>query len=305
MGKNQRQVLVCIFVFLCFWGLIQALWLTLGKQIDNSTDSRIRLEDIHVLEPPQWVESRFVQEALATHPDLNSLKDGADGTSFLSIHTPDLVKKLTVAFEGHPWTQSVESIRLEYPAKVTVKIIFRRPVAVVAVPKELYPEFNGGGFPIDANGVLLPVGYFQEHDTLLYNYPWIEGITSAPMRSYGEPWNDPLVIEAAMLADYLRDIIQPMSIRRIRVREKPNKEPGGLYDLETIQGTRIYWGEFPLSGNLQAKNLDSTPDRFNKIKDAVLRSQENKKSRMRWLVTEYKSLDAVPGDMKPIDLSRH
>lgn len=303
-GKNQRQILWSALVFLIFCGLFQVLWWSWGHRLDNEPDARIRLQNIHVLEPPRWIESRFVQEALGKNPDLAVLKTDAGTKSSFSIHTPRLAKELAIAFESHPWTERVESIRLEYPAKITAKIVFRRPVAVVAAPKELYSEFSGGGFPIDANGVLLPVEYFQKDPALMYNYLWIEGITSAPMRSYGEPWNDPLVIEAAMFADYLRDVGQTMSIRRIIVREKPNREPGGLYDLVTIQGTRIYWGEFPLSGNLQAKNLGSSPTRFNKIKDAVVAAQENKISQLRMLVNQFGSLDAVPSDMKPIDLTR-
>ncbi|MDO5554746.1 MAG: hypothetical protein Q4G68_13390 [Planctomycetia bacterium] len=295
-GKCQRSILVQLgMATLILFGLWTA-WGFCASQLAVSARFKILPEQILIAEPPEWIPASFVQEVLSDYPDLKETE--------LTLLDSTLPATLAKAFELHPWVEYVESVEMTWPASIVIHIAFRTPVAVVAAPLEHYPDAKGGGFLIDAAGNLLPDAYFQEHSEKLFDYIWIHGITSVPMGSYGEPWNDVLVSEAAALAELLHWSNATLGLKKIVVTPKEEQGIGGDYQLETRRGTKIVWGEFPVAASLAARNLPHSPERSAKIRRQVIDQQEPKVTYLRYLVGCYGSLDRVPDDQKPIDLTK-
>jgi hypothetical protein len=158
----------------------------------------------------------------------------------LSLLDPALPKTLAEAFARHPWIERVVEVRNQFPAKVTVRVEYRQPVAMVVV--------KDGQYPVDGNGVLLPPGDFAGPD--IEPLIPIRGVVTTPYAAEGRPWTDPAVLAAADLARYLGPRWKDLKLTAIRVAQpasadaKPEEIP---LELETAGGSRILWGRTPKS----------------------------------------------------------
>jgi hypothetical protein len=156
----------------------------------------------------------------------------------VSLLDPMLPKTLAEAFARHPWIERVIEVRNQYPALVTVRVEYRRPVAMVLV--------KDGQYPVDGNGVLLPTADFASQD--VERLIPVRGVVTTPYAAEGRPWTDPAVLAAADLARYLGPRWQELNLTAIRVAQpasadaKPEEIP---LELETAGGSRILWGRTP------------------------------------------------------------
>ena len=84
-----------------------------------------------------------------------AVHNGSTGAP-LSILDDGLVERIHSVFSLHPWVAKVQRVTKSHPAHVEVEIVYRRPVAMVEVP--------GGWYPVDVEGVLLPINDFSPTD---------------------------------------------------------------------------------------------------------------------------------------------
>ena len=292
-----RQAFYALILFLA----VQTFWGLMHDRVSADPVYQVGRRNIIIFDPPKWIPPTFVAEVISARPELV-------GKS-LHLTDPKLPEELYRAFDAHPWVRAVKSIEFQYPARILVRLEFRKPIAIVEVPSEHYgKKYQGGVFQIDADGVLLATDYLaasvDADPDSVYRYLWITGIESTPMGAAGEPWNDPLLNEAALLAEFLADDAERLGLRKIHVEPSNDEEtPGGLFDLYTVKGTKIYWGTFPVSGVLAARTLSDGRARYLKLKEEAFAKERSKVEYLSQLIQKYGSLDDLPPELIPLDLS--
>lgn len=206
----------------------------------RAPDYRVGLADIHITEPPRWVPHDLVEQVL---------KQAGLSAERLSLLDDDLTPTLHEAFRRHPWVAAVVRVRKSRPRRVDVDLVYRRPVAMVAV--------QGGMYPVDADGTLLPPTDFSLSDT--GRYPQIRNVPSPPQGPAGTNWGDLAVLGAARLADALLQsppgkpsYWKTLHLAAIRVPDGAGEQAALeelSFDLLTEGGSRIVWGRAPGSGH--------------------------------------------------------
>ncbi|GAB4138089.1 MAG: hypothetical protein Tsb009_06010 [Planctomycetaceae bacterium] len=217
------------------WVAMTLLIVTVLPQIPswlpNPADRReyqLETTDIRINEPPRYVPVDLVEQVVRR----------SKLPKTLSLLDDDLTKRIAQAFEAHPWVESVVSVRKSYPARVDVEVVYRKPVAMVAVV--------GGMYPIDKNSVLLPPVDFSVADTR--RYPVIVGAPSPPQGAEGTRWGDISVNHAAILADALSPHWKALNLSAIRIPRQHRavvKPDELMFELKTRGGSRILWGRAP------------------------------------------------------------
>lgn len=262
------RTLVGLILVLAFSAGLGTLgWYFAKERVRSQQQYRLSADKITVTPPPDWVSDKFVEEVLVS--------SGLSRTGSLLDKT--LPQKLTEAFIAYPWVERVEQVVPRYPSGADVKLLYRVPAALVEVPKQ-------GIFPVDRNGVLLPPEYLTHTvSDQRNNHLIIQGIQSTPLGSVGTPWGDPLVQTAAQLAAELSDVAEPLKLTKIIPAIEAT--PGGakiVCRLKTSAGTELRWGTF-------ASDDPKT---------------EVKKKNLWNLHEQFRSLDSVPPNFHPIDLSK-
>ncbi len=206
------------------------LWRRVQRHVASQPEYQVAVEDIEVTPTPKWI-----------HTDIKAdvIRD-AGLKKKISILDESAPQRISDAFALNPWVESVAGVHTSYPAHIKVDLVYRQPVAMVAVP--------GGLLPIDARGILLPTAGFSTAEA--QSYPRIAGITSIPQGLVGTPWGDVAVERAAKLAILLRDAWQSLRLRQIEVLPAHIETPGvaGL-QIVTRGGTAFFWAQ------LQARKL--------------------------------------------------
>lgn len=189
---------------------------------------------------------------------LDQVRRRADLPAELPLLDPHLPTRLAAAFAIHPWVERVDEVRNQATGTVTVKLTYRRVVALVEVPDGLYP--------VDPTGILLPPQDFDRDDAR--DYLVVKGITSIPFGAAGKPWGDPAVHAAAALADFLGPRWKSLQLTAIvapRIMSRDTKPEDVLLELETRGGSRIQWGRLPGStypGELDAGQKVGRMDKY-------------------------------------------
>ena len=249
-------------------------WRTVRERVLAGKAYRLTADDIYLSTPPAWVRSHIRDEVLGR---MNLASNS------LSLVDDDLCPRLAGEFALHPWVLRVVEVRKSYPARVDIKLDYRRPVAMVEVPAgpDEVPDADrdaeataaaggtgdaatmlsavatrGGLLPVDAGAVLLPTADFSRAEAR--RYPRISGIGYLPVGPAGTPWGDPRVAGAAEIAALLVDDWQAWGLYRIMPSiapdtGSPHDEPA--FELWTRDGTRVIWGWRPateLTGEVTA-----------------------------------------------------
>lgn len=216
---------------------------------------------IAINEPPHWVPHNLVEQVVSR----------AKLGSSLSILEDDLTARIAQAFAQHPWVAGVVEVRKQpFPARVTARLLYREPVAMI--------EKRTGFYPVDVQGILLPPEDFSLSETT--GYLKIRGVRSIPAGMPGANWGDPLVVGAARVARALIHEWIPLGIKAVHVPDRTTAEVDlneSMFVLETIGGSRILWGLAPgveVEGELTI---------------------EQKLGRLRKYVADYGSLDRPAG----------
>lgn len=217
-------------VWLC-WPMVQQKLPTL----DDREEYRIGVDQIVISPAPRWVPVDLVQRVFAR----------ADFGDSLSLQDPMVSEKIALAFHTHPWIEQLKRVRKSFPAKITVDVVYREPVAMVQV-------VGGGYLPIDKFGHLLPDEDFSPAD--IDRYPIIANVTSIPIRR-GESWGDAAVVGAAELAAVLtkkndgeQSWWRALELKAILAPQQVaiGKDAANLqYRLVTAGGSQILWGRSP------------------------------------------------------------
>ncbi len=278
-------------------------WQKWYHRVDGEKQYIATKRNLILLDPPPWISPSFIDEVTEDYPG---------GFYGVNITDKEQIKTLFSALMHHPWVKRVESLEVSHPARILIRLTFREPIALVEVSKkqaDLYGNQDKDGFySIDSEGTLLPSDYL---DTCLkmnpeaqYDYLWISGIESAPMGGYGEPWNDPAVENAALLAEFLSEGGTKLGIQKIiapKTEEDSEFKVDPDFELTTAYGNKILWGSFPASPVVAVgKQLEN--DRYGALKKELFDSQRRKLDRLNQLVQEYDSLDNLPKDLLPLNL---
>lgn len=160
----------------------------------------------------------------------------------LSVLDPELPRLLAEAFSRHPWVENVVSVHNVFPATVSIELTYRRPVALVQV--------EDGFYAVDSKGSLLPPQDFDE--SALEKYVPVLGIHSRPQKAAGRLWNDPAVLGAAQLADFLGVRWKSLGLSAIEVSSGSGADASLehlTFTLRTQEGSRILWGRVPGSSH--------------------------------------------------------
>lgn len=265
--SRKRTVVALLFVAAVFVALGVGVRFRSGTSLGEQDVYRLSASKIRVSGAPPWVPDDFVDNVLKS--------SGLDASG--SLLDSNLSQKLFQALTADPWVESVERVEIRFPSGAEVRLTYRSPAALVELPSR-------GLFPVDRNGVLLPTDYFiKVAPEKKEDYPRIRGIRSMPLGTVGTLWGDPSVHAAAQLAGRLGTLAYEAGLMSIFPTQEST--PTGvriLCRLRTAGETEIFWGAF------DAENPDN---------DARI-------ARLRNLLENYRSLDLIPDNFKPIDLTK-
>ncbi len=226
----------------------------LVPELAERREYRLLAAEIEVTAPPRWVPDVFLEQVLAQ----------SELPASLSVLDETLTEQVAAAFARHPWVEKVVSVRKSVPARVTVELEFRRPVAMVEVQQGLYP--------VDARGTLLPPADFSL--TEARKFPAIQNVQSLPNGPAGTSWGDAAVLAAARLADVLESTGEgnasnwerfQLAAIRVPARTKADLKLDDLtLELITQGGSRIVWGRPPRSTHPGELTADQKVGRLEK-----------------------------------------
>ncbi|MGQ9564189.1 MAG: cell division protein FtsQ/DivIB [Thermogutta sp.] len=274
-GKSAERVRGWIR-FILFWSAFFVLssvganifWDRFGSQIVQIARFQLTPESLDLGEYPPWIHHDI-------RPELLLIAFPGKGGDILSR---DVLAKIALAAESHPWVRKVGDVRKFYPSRLSVTVVWRQPVAMVRVPEGL--------LPIDANGVLLPSRDFTPVEAA--QYPRIVGDYPMPSGPAGHSWGDGRVCQAASLAELIYPDWKRFGFRQIELASRAD-DSGGNYEfiIVTHSGSRILWGHAPSV--------------------AVVReaSPEEKTQRLHAYYREHGSFDGIEGpqeiDVRPLE----
>ena len=218
-------------LFVALFAGAALLWRHVRETVLAGPDYRVAMEQFVVTPPPVWIVTPVRDEAIR-----NASLDGGP-----SVLDEDLVQRVAQAFSAHPWVERVERVEKRHPARVEIALVYRRPVCMVELPGGAGPE--GGLYPVDAGGMVLPTADFSPLEA--QKYPRLVGITSLPLGAAGTSWGDARVAGGAAIAAALLDCWTELKLARIEPASPSPGEEDIAYDLYTEAGTRIVWGRAP------------------------------------------------------------
>jgi hypothetical protein len=208
-----------LFVLALVAAAVAAGWITLWRHVRERVIAgdqyRLRIEQIEITPRPAWIRADVRAE---------SIRDGSL-ESPLSILDEELTLRIAKAFELHPWIAEVKQVTKHHPARVTVELVYRRPVAMVVVP--------GGLYAIDIQGIVLPSDDFSPVEAV--RYPRLAS------------WTDDRVLGAARIAAQLLEDWQALKLHRIEplAMESAGSDGGQQYQIISRSEGRIIWGHPP------------------------------------------------------------
>ena len=200
------------------------------------TDSRyqVALTAIKITPPPVWIrtDEDLIKQQVAE----------AAGWQFpLSLLDEQLCTNVATAFRRHPWIRSVPLAVKEYPGKLRLEVVYRKPVGMV----EVIGADGRGWQPIDAEGYCLHTADFTNEDRFQYLQIQVPGVQPV---AFTGPWGDPRVLGAAKIAQVLAPHREPLGLQAIRAPAEAGLQsltPLADYRLVFRDGREETWGHPP------------------------------------------------------------
>jgi hypothetical protein len=233
-----RRIVVAPLMLLLFVLGAWLMWRRFGDQVLRHPTFQLDPSAIHFTPQPPWL----LQDILPEVVRIGSLEA-------MQLQETSLTVQVASAFELHPWVRRVERVRKKYPAGVDVELTYRQPVGMVMVPE-------GKLQPVDGEGVALPgVGYITAE--YAREFPRIFVGQSLPSGPLGAAWGDPLVADAAKLAQFLHGEWETLkdSLYQIQLAGpaspltttsmRPEFDILGRPELGREPGLLIHWGRAP------------------------------------------------------------
>lgn len=269
---SQRRPLILIWILrglvvsvLAATAFVAAngIWRALQSHVSVQPEYLVAVETIEIQpKQPDWIRADVRGEIVRNF-------GLPDQLSILDARTQELLRQ---AFSLHPWIGAVEGIETVYPARIVVKVAYRRPVAMV--------EVQDGLLPVDANGVLLPPEDFLPEQA--QDYPRIAGLQGSPLGPVGTKWGNPLVDAAASLAALLQDDWRELNLRQIQPRTGGPSLESMQWQLVTKNWTIVEWGQSPHSPTFAEP------------------AAREKLARIKRLMSQYETLDDVPASYRDL-----
>jgi hypothetical protein len=200
--------------------------------LSRRPEYRVPVDQVRITQPPHWVPHDLVEQVVA-HANL---------PREVSVLDPFVAKEIAEAFALHPWIERVVSVQKAFPAAIDVALEYRRPVAMVAL--------RHGTHPIDRLGILLPGQDFAA--SAARAYPLVTGVRSTPQGPPGTEWGDPIVADAAAIADLLGPHWKKLAFLRIECPATAARDDSwddGVYQIVAKGGSKIIWGQPPGSNH--------------------------------------------------------
>ncbi|TXT30869.1 MAG: hypothetical protein FD138_2246 [Planctomycetota bacterium] len=198
----------------------------------NDRQYRLATSDIEITQPPHWVPHDLAAQATRR----------AGLPTELSLLDSDVTRRVAAAFEGHPWVKGKVRVTTSVPARMSVSLEYREPVAMVRVTQ----AGKSGLFPIDADGTLLPSADFAPAE--IAKYPVIENVSKPPAGAEGTVWKDAGVFGAARLAAELKPHWESFGFQSILVPTNSDRKLAWddlSFQFGTRGGSRVIWGRPP------------------------------------------------------------
>jgi hypothetical protein len=223
-GRRMFVLLLVGFAIAAGW---MALWRHVRDRVIAGDQYRLRIQQIEITPRPAWIRADIRAEAI---------RDGSLDSP-LSILDDDLTVRIAKAFELHPWIAEVKGVTKHHPARMTVELVYRRPVAMVVVP--------GGLYAIDIQAIVLPSDDFSPVEAT--RYPRLAGMPGVSSPVAGTRWTDDRVIGAAQIAAQLLDDWHSLALHRIEPLPVGSAADalGPQYLIISRADARIVWGHPP------------------------------------------------------------
>jgi hypothetical protein len=248
------MVILCLVLLGIFIVCAFAAWQKIGPRVLASPEYVIGPRGIEITPPPPWL--RRTDLAAEVYRDLT-----LHGP--VSIMDDDLTQRVAAACLLQPWVAKVQQVAKQYPAKVKVDLVYRRPVCMVKLGDQL--------LPVDAEAVLLPADDFFPVEKA--KYPRLLDVDRGPMGGAGRRWGDIRVAGGAEIAAAIQPIWEKLKLQSIVPHLTPATATGaslppgsarraGDYYFEIIAagGMRIIWGRSP------ASDITGEPTPLQKVK---------------------------------------
>lgn len=207
-------------------------WEKWGEQRLGRRFAELSAESIVITPPPEYIRSNVALEVYRTHQ-----------LGQVSLLNRLATAAIAEAFRAHPWVDDV--LRVEKHAEgVEVQLRYRQPVGMVRV-KSKHPEITQDGlFPIDGNGILLPVRDFSGADSLKFIH--IEIPNTYPASDEGLPYGDDRIVAAAAICRLLHAEHKKLSIAAIALENPVRRfDEGWNFLLIREDRSKIIWGSPP------------------------------------------------------------
>jgi len=176
---------------------------------------------------PSWVTERFSDDIIHV----------AALNEQYGLYESNLTQRIANVYGGVVLIKKVDSIKKTFPNKLNIKLVLRKPAALVK---------NGNNtYLVDDECVLLPKEYYKLLNTE-YDTPCIQSSKLARLPLYGNTWNDKGVAAGLELIKFLREnnIHNVFKILAVDVSNVCKRRFTGKSDivLWTENNTQIRWG---------------------------------------------------------------
>lgn len=180
---------------------------------------------------PSWMNDHF--------PD--DIKRIATLNDQYGMYENNLTRRIADIYERVVLVKNVDSVKRIFPNKLAIKLVLRKPVAIV--------KSRNSTYLVDHEGVLLPKEYYTLKNAE-YDSPYIQSNKLARLPLYGTEWNDKGIKAGIELVKFLRanNIHTLFKIIAVDVSNVCKRRSTGKSDiiLWTENNTQIRWGCSPL-----------------------------------------------------------
>ncbi len=217
-------VLFCIIIFI-IWG-IQKVWYSLTElNIFKVSPAAFSFHN------PPWMNDHFADD----------IKRIATLNDQYGMYEKNLTQKIADIYGGVVLVKNVDSVKRVFPNKLAIKLVLRKPIALVKSRNTTYL--------VDYEGVLLPKEYYTLKN-VEYDSPYIQSNKPARLPLYGSEWHDKGIKAGIALVKFLRanNIHNLFKIVAVDVSNVCKRRSAGKSDiiLWTENNTQIRWGCSPL-----------------------------------------------------------
>ncbi len=214
-------------------------WYYWGAEHLDKALYAVRIENLITTPQPTWIRSTKVREEVFA----------SGGLGQLSLLDPQASATIAHAFESHSWVQQATRVTKLTGGKVTVDLIYRRPIAMVHYDGSKTTATTNapppGYYPVDESGVILPTADFDQSQVWNYLLIYAEG-AMAPC-DIGMAYSDSRIRQALQLCRVLETERIDLRLEGIYVvaDERLVGTAGWLMWIRTADNKKVLWGHAP------------------------------------------------------------